>query len=45
MHKIFKEKHEYTIITWKKAHQHPMDELAAEFVEIIFVIEKSIPKH
>jgi hypothetical protein len=32
MHKISKEKHEYTIITWKKAHQHPLDELAAHGV-------------
>jgi hypothetical protein len=28
MHKISKEKHNYTIITWKKLHQYHMDDLA-----------------
>jgi hypothetical protein len=32
VHRILKEKHNYTIITWKGLHQYPMDDLAAHGV-------------
>jgi len=45
VHKILKEKHDYTIITWKELHQYPMDELAAhELLKINFVRQQFIPR-
>jgi hypothetical protein len=44
VHKILKEKHDYTIITWKELHQYLMDELATqELLEIVFVKQQFIP--